>query len=550
MATSAVRPNRSTDATKSATNPLEDAIQRIRWFHGEKNLNALRDEAILHTKQHHLYKARTDQLAEIHKQLQAACDTLTAPQHYEVVITHVERNGSLMVEVAGLGNGRVQIAVHPDVDPDELYVGATAWVAREGNCLLKVTGRSGRWKDLGSFERPLDGCRVLIRDREALMAIDLAKALRDVPLQKGDLIGFDRDVAGLAYALLDPSDEAHLFDENVTDDFEQLGGLQQVIARIKQTIDFLFSYPDIARRYALDCRKQGILLYGAPGNGKTRIARCVAGYLRTLFPDKPCRFMHVSGSSDYSVWFGATEAKIIERFSAARAAAREAPVVMFFDEIDAIAKRRGSDYGSGAPDRILNTFLSQLDGIVPLANVVVMAATNRVETLDEALLRPGRFEEKIEIPSPHRGAVAAILQRYLDRGQPLAAPDERIDTLIQPLLAALFAPNGSYAEVAQVKLSDGRRLPVAGRQLVSGAMLENVVRVASRRAALHEIETGAAGICGDDLARALHAEIRSAASLLSPRNVKAHVKSIPQDAQPIAVEAVPIPPADAYIRQE
>ena len=193
--------------------------------------------------------------------------------------------------------------------------------------------------------------------------MDVAHNLRDTPLKKSDLIGFDRDVAGMAYEQLEAPKGDHLFDENVTDDFSHLGGLDKEIACIKQHIDFRFRFPDLAAKYVLK-NKLGILLTGPPGNGKTRMARCCAGYVRQLFPDRPCRFMHVAGSSDYSMWFGESERKIIERFDAVRDAAKDGLVVMFWDEVDAIAKLRGTDHGSGAADRILNTFLSQIDGVV------------------------------------------------------------------------------------------------------------------------------------------------------------------------------------------
>jgi hypothetical protein len=112
----------------------------------------------------------------------------------------------------------------------------------------------------------------------------------------------------------------------------------------------------------------------------------------------------------------------------------------------------------------------------------------------------------------------------------------------------LFAANGVYAEVAQVKLSDGRRLPVAGRQLLSGAMLENVVNRAAQQAAVRESEGGQEGVTDEDLALALESELVSAVSLLAPGNVKAYVKSIPQDAQPIAVDPLLTSCESSYVR--
>jgi SpoVK/Ycf46/Vps4 family AAA+-type ATPase len=350
----------------------------------------------------------------------------------------------------------------------------------------------------------------------------------------------------MAYERLDASKGEYLFDENVTDDFSELGGLDKEIVRIKRHIDFRVRFPEVAAKYAFTSRV-GILLYGLPGNGKTRIARCCAGYVPRLFPDRPCRFMHVKGSGDYSMWLGASEQKIIERFRAAREAAKDGLVIMFWDEIDAIAKRRGTDYGSGAPDRILGTLLSEIDGVVPLGNVLLLFATNRAEMLDPGLLRPGRTDEKIEIPTPNRRAADTILRHYLGR-VPLAAAHRGIDELIGPLMSRLFAPNGDYAEVARVKLSDGRRMPVAGRELVSGAMFEHVVKVAARDAAVREVEGGEEGVLEEDLLLALEAEMLAAVALLAPSTSKSYVKSIPQDAQPIAIDPVLRASTSTFVR--
>lgn len=197
---------------------------------------------------------------------------------------------------------------------------------------------------------------------------------------------------------------------------------------------------------------------------------------------------------------------------------------------------------------MLNTLLSQIDGIVSLNNVILIFATNRADMLDPGLLRPGRVDEKIEIPAPNRRAAQAILRCYLDRGLPLADAEANVDDLIAPLVSRLFAPNGEFAEVAQVNLNDGRRLPVAGRQLLSGALLENVVHVAAQAAAVREAETGDEGLTEEDLAVALENEMVSAVSLLAPGNVKNYVKAIPQDAQPIAVDPLLTSTTSTYFR--
>jgi len=537
---------------RQATAPSSDALdvvrERIQLLAGARDVDGLRDEAVSLTNKFQHMDLQVQKLSVAHQTLREKMNALLAHEHYSVVVTDVQRNGSVTAEVAGLGHSRVRVAVHPEVDPETIQVGSTALVARERNCLLAVTGSEARWSDIGTFERYLEKPhRILLRDRESLMAVDVAQGLRETTLTKGDLVGYDREVSGIAYQRVESPKSEHLFDENVTDDFSMLGGLDAEVARIKRHIDFRIRHPHLAQKYRLKNRC-GILLKGTPGNGKTKIARCCAGYVRQLFPDRPCRFMHVAGSSDYNMWFGQTEQKIIERFKAVAEAAVDGLVVMFWDEIDAIAKRRGSDYSSGAPDRILNTLLSQIDGVVPLGNVIILFATNRPDILDPGMLRPGRTDEKIEIPTPNRRAAEAILRCYLDNGLPLADPSAGVQSLVSTMLSRMFSPNGDFGEVARVKLNDGRRLPVKGSALLSGALLENVVSIASQEAAVREADAGGEGLTAEDLQLALESEMISAVSLLAPGNVKGYVKSIPQDAQPIAVEPLLTTSSSTYVR--
>jgi proteasome-associated ATPase len=206
---------------------------------------------------------------------------------------------------------------------------------------------------------------------------------------------------------------------------------------------------------------------------------------------------------------------------------------MFFDEIDAIGRRRGTDLGSGAPDRILATLLSQLDGVQAITNLIVVGATNRADILDPGLIRPGRLGDiKIRIPAPNRAAAQAILGRYLE-GLPVQGD---AGALAQALLSRLYSERGEYAELAVVTLRDGRKVTVRGRDLVSGAVLENVVRVAAEVAADREARGGAAGVSEDDLAQSLDRELRGAAVLLTPANVRGYVSRLPGDVDPVAVE--------------
>jgi transitional endoplasmic reticulum ATPase len=147
-----------------------------------------------------------------------------------------------------------------------------------------------------------------------------------------------------------------------------------------------------------------VLLFGPPGCGKTLLAKAVA-------TESGANFIAVRGPEILSKWFGESERAIREIFKKARMAA---PCVIFFDEIDAIAPARGLRHdSSGVTDRIVNQLLAEMDGIAPLKNVVVLAATNRPDILDPALLRPGRFDRIIYIPPPDERARYEILKVHV-----------------------------------------------------------------------------------------------------------------------------------------
>jgi proteasome-associated ATPase len=467
--------------------------------------------------------------------LREEIEALCTPEHYPAVITGIHLNGRKSVEVSS-GNMRLRVAVHPEVPIDLLRVGARGLLSKGRNCLLQVEEDPCEWTDVGSFETYLpEPRRLLLRYQEQLIAVSASEEMGATPLRKGDLVGFDREGARLAYARVEPPGKEDLFFENTPPDrFEELGGLDAEIARLEWLVRFRLQHAELANRYRLKA-KRGILLEGPPGNGKTKLARCLARYVADLTPAGECRFMAIAGSSDYSMWLGQSEQRLIARFEAARELAERGgvPVVMFFDEIDALGRRRGSDLGSGAPDRILATLLAQLDGVQGITNLIVIGATNRADILDPGLIRPGRLGDvKIRVPAPNRVASQAILARYID-GLPLQGD---ASTLVQSLLGRLYAERGECAELAMVTLRDGRKVPLRGRDLVSGAMLENVVRAAAEVAADREAGGGAAGITEDDLALALDRELRGAASLLTPGNVRGYVTRLPADVDPVAVD--------------
>jgi len=189
--------------------------------------------------------------------------------------------------------------------------------------------------------------------------------------------------------------------------WSDIGGLENVKQQLREAVEWPLKYPHIFEKMGIRPPK-GILLYGPPGVGKTLLAKAAA-------TESEANFIAVNGPEILSKWVGESEKAIREIFRRARMVA---PVIVFFDEIDAIAPVRGHDV-SGVTDRIVNQLLTELDGIKPLRGVVVIAATNRPDLVDPALLRPGRFDRVIYVPPPDKNARLEILKIHT-RKVPLA----------------------------------------------------------------------------------------------------------------------------------
>ncbi|PLC67444.1 AAA family ATPase [Vulcanisaeta sp. EB80] len=184
--------------------------------------------------------------------------------------------------------------------------------------------------------------------------------------------------------------------------WDDIGGYDNVKQELKEMVEWPLKYPRYFEELGIEPPK-GILLFGPPGTGKTLLAKAVA-------TESNANFIAVRGPEILSKWFGESERAIREIFKKARMAA---PCVIFFDEIDAIAPARGLRVDSGATDRIVNQLLAEMDGIAPLKNVVVIAATNRPDIMDPALLRPGRFDRIVYVPPPDEDARFEILKVHI-----------------------------------------------------------------------------------------------------------------------------------------
>merc|ERR1712203_266853 len=189
---------------------------------------------------------------------------------------------------------------------------------------------------------------------------------------------------------------------NVT--WTDIGGLENVKKELQELVQYPVEHPEKFLQFGMQ-PSRGVLFYGPPGCGKTLLAKAIANECQA-------NFISVKGPELLTMWFGESEANVRDIFDKARSAA---PCVLFFDELDSIAKSRGGSVGDagGAADRVINQVLTEMDGMGAKKNVFIIGATNRPDIIDGAILRPGRLDQLIYIPLPDEDSRKSILKSNL-----------------------------------------------------------------------------------------------------------------------------------------
>jgi transitional endoplasmic reticulum ATPase len=246
--------------------------------------------------------------------------------------------------------------------------------------------------------------------RRYLPEIDLEKEV--IPAEVLEKIKVSREDFANALKTIQPSALREVVLEVPNVKWTDIGGLEAVKQELMEAVEWPLKYPEVFKRLGIR-PPRGILLYGPPGTGKTLLAKAVA-------TESQANFISVKGPEVLSKWVGESEKAVREIFRKAR---ETAPCIIFFDELDSIAPRRGFHTDAGVTDRIVNQLLTEMDGIQSLKGVVVLGATNRPDILDPALLRPGRFDRVLYVPPPDKAARLAIFQIHT-REMPL---DEDVD---------------------------------------------------------------------------------------------------------------------------
>jgi len=203
-----------------------------------------------------------------------------------------------------------------------------------------------------------------------------------------------------AFREVTPTAMREVFIETPNVHWDDVGGLEKVKQNLREAVEWPLKKPEMFTRLGITPPK-GILLYGPPGCGKTLLARAVA-------TESEANFISVRGPEVFSKWVGESEKAIREIFRKARMAA---PAIIFFDEFDSLVPRRGAGISdSRVTERVISQLLTEIDGLLTLQNVLVLAATNRPDIIDPAVLRPGRFDRRVYVPPPDEEARLKILQ--------------------------------------------------------------------------------------------------------------------------------------------
>jgi len=271
------------------------------------------------------------------------------------------------------------------------------------------------------------GADIALLVKEAAMhalrkVIPQIKIDEDIPNEVLDALRVTNEDFAEARKHVEPSAMREVLVEVPDITWKQVGGLEDVKQELKEAVEWPLKYPDVFERLQTKPPK-GILMFGPPGTGKTLLAKAVAN-------ESECNFIAVKGPELLSKWVGESEKGVREIFRKARQAS---PAIIFFDEIDALVPKRGSYGGSShVTESVVSQILTELDGLEELKNVTILAATNRPDMLDDALLRPGRLERHIYVPAPDAESRKKIFEVYLGgETESFLAKDVDIDALVK-----------------------------------------------------------------------------------------------------------------------
>jgi proteasome-associated ATPase len=469
-----------------------------------------------------LYEAR-EQITSLKEEVDKLC---APPSTYGV---YLSTNEDTTVNILSQGR-KVKVNLHPSIAPEALKPGQEL-VLNEGLNVVETAGYEIQG-DVVILKERLDDERALVtlRADEEKVGI-IADPLRAARLKTGDHLLMDAK-SGYLLEKLPKSEVEDLSLEEVPDiGYDDIGGLVTQLEAIRDAVELPYLYADYYKEHKLTPPK-GVLLYGPPGCGKTMIAKAVANNLAEKISEKRGEqvkgyFLNIKGPELLNKYVGETERKIREIFVKAKEkAAEDVPVIVFFDEMDALFRTRGTGISSDVETTIVPQLLAEIDGVEGLKNVIVIGASNRQDLIDPAILRPGRLDVKIKIERPDRTAAADIFQKYLTTDIPIAASETSrhagdirasIDEMIVTTVEAMYSLTEEN-RFLEVTYANGDKEVLYFKDFSSGAMIESIVRRAKKLALKRFIGGGEKGITSDDLMTAVREEFKENEDLPNTTN--------------------------------
>lgn len=532
--------------SRSLQEEIEDLREAMRFFGGDSVEFRRRLDRVLaeYEALRRRYQLTRDQLSDAERQneklvhtlqeakqqielLKEEVDKLCAPPNTYGVFIRANKDGTAELTIDGKA---MRVNVHPNLDPFQLEEGQLC-VLNEAFNVVEPAGFTSRG-EIGTIVELLPDNRAIVlghTDEERVVTISAPLARES--LKAGDAILYDGRTQ-YAFEKMPKSAVEEVALEEIPDvTYERIGGLDEQVEILRDAIELPYMYPEVFAEHKLSPPK-GILLYGPPGCGKTLIAKAVANSLAKSIEKRTGRetsayFLNVKGPELLNKYVGETEHKIREVFKRAREKAREdVPVVIFFDEMDSLFRMRGSGISSDMEATVVAQFLSEIDGVESLKNVIVIGASNRQDLIDPAVLRPGRLDLKVKVHRPDREAAYDIFTKYLTPDLPFHAevesrygsdPAKIVDGLLSETIEGMYATTdeNKFLEVTYAK---GEREIFFFKDFASGAMIENIVARAKKKAVKRLIERGERGIMLSDLTEAVREEFKENEDLPNTTN--------------------------------
>lgn len=502
------------------------------------NVVAYRDAVKLLIEQVRQTQTSVQQAKRNQEELQKLLQKLTQPPLVPATVTDtLVVQGQIKPEVA-FGNQRRVVSCVPEVEISRLGKGSEVLLNQELNLVVEVRDADPHsCGEAALFDRWTDDGRLVLKWHDEELVAVPADILAGEELERGDMVRFDR-LTWLAYEKLDmPPQDAFFLADVPSSTRDHVGGQSENLEKLVDALAAVLVAPEKAAHYGLDC-PHTVLMVGPPGCGKTLMAR-VAAYELARSSGTACRFGVVKPSEWEDPFVGVTQRKMRECFKALGDAAQEGFAVLFLDEIEAIGRTRG-DWAMPHSDRFLASLLVELDGFQETKNIAIIAATNRKDLLDPALLERLSSTE-IRVNRPNRDGAKAIFEIHLPETLPFC-PDGRAaratrNEIIDLAVSRFFAPNNDNA-ICSLQLRDGKQRTVFANELASGRLFQQVCKSACRSAFSREVSGGKGGVTLADMREALDQAIERLSTTLSPRNAHSYLADLPQDVPVVSAEPV------------